>query len=137
MQIRDYRDGDFPAIRRLWERSGIYDPERGDDAASIRECNARGGSFLVICKENGTIVGSSWLTHDGRRLFLHHFCIDPICQGQGLGRQLAEASLSYARKIKRPVKLEVRRDNEAARALYEKLGFTTYEDYVPQMNHQP
>ena len=130
MWIRDYRPEDFPLVETLWKETGIYTAERGDTAEIIIRCNQSGGKFLVLEeKSSGILVGTSWITWDGRRLFLHHFAIRPDQQGQGLGRLLALKSLEFAREKNAPMKLEVHQSNHIAVDLYRSLGFTVFEDY--------
>lgn len=130
MLIRDYHPDDFPQIEDLWKKTGIYTEERGDTAEIILRCNQAGGKFLVLeDPASNKVAGTSWMTWDGRRLFLHHFAIDPIFQGKGYGRKLALASLAVARKKKCPMKLEVHSQNIPAVNLYKSLGFTVFEDY--------
>lgn len=130
MIIRDYREGDYPRIEELWKETGIYRADRGDTREVISRCNRQGGEFLVIEEPaGGRIVGTSWMTFDGRRIHLHHFAIHPSFQGMGWGRRLAEESLKHAGKLGCPVKLEVHDGNKAAIHLYESLGFVPFEDY--------
>jgi ribosomal protein S18 acetylase RimI-like enzyme len=75
------------------------------------------------------VVGTSWLTNDGRRLYLHHFAIDPEFQGGGLSKPLLRESLKIAREIGLQVKLEVHQDNERAINFYKKAGFQRLGDY--------
>ena len=138
MVFRDYHPGDFPQVETLWKETGIYSAERGDTAAIIERCNQNGGKFLVMVDPAfNQIIGTSWMTWDGRRLFLHHFAIHPLFQGQGHGRNLALQSLAFARHRKCPVKLEVHRDNTAAVNLYRSLGFKVFVDYEVYMHRNP
>lgn len=138
MTIRNYREGDFPTIENLWKDTGIYIRERGDTPEVIDRCNSLGGEFLVM-KENSTghIVGTSWMTYDGRRIHLHHFAIRPSHQGKGWGKILALESLQHARKRSCPVKLEVHDENRIAIHLYKSLGFVAFEDYHVYMILEP
>jgi len=130
MLIRDYKARDYPAIEALWKITGIYTFERGDRGDLIERCNRQGGRFLVMeQKQTGRICGTSWLTWDGRRIFLHHFAIHPDFQGRGLGRRLALESIEFARSLDCPVKLEVHRANNKAVNLYKSLGFEDFEGY--------
>ena len=105
-------------------------PERGDTAETILNCTAQGGHFIVMeLPEKQKIIGTSWLTWDGRRIFLHHFCIHPGYRKQGLGELLGYESMKFARKKNAQVKLEVHKENLAAKKLYKKLGFFAFEDY--------
>ena len=130
MIIRDYRPADFAQVEALWKDTGIYTLERGDTNEIIQHCNARGGKFLVLeDSENEQVTGTSWMTFDGRRVFLHHFAISSLMQGRGLGRILALESLKFAHELGFPLKLEVHRENIPAINLYKSLGFNVFEDY--------
>ncbi|MBN2697556.1 MAG: GNAT family N-acetyltransferase [Bacteroidales bacterium] len=134
MLIRDYRKGDYQEIAALWNETGVGNPARGDTEASVENCLSIGGRLLVMeDPAAGCIIGTSWMTFDGRRLFLHHFCIRPAYQGKGYGNQLTEASLGYIKSTGCQVKLEVHAGNRIARNLYEKYGFFNFEDYLIYM----
>lgn len=134
MIIRDYQNQDFDQVMGLWELTGIYTVERGDTLEIIERCLRLGGKFLVLVDPRcGKISGTSWMTWDGRRVFLHHFAIGPEIQGRGWGRKLAEKSLEFAREKDCPMKLEVHRDNTAAVKLYKSLGFEVFENYEVYM----
>jgi len=136
--IRDYFNPDFPQVQELWKATGIYTEERGDSPEIITRCNAHGGKFLVIeDTRSGKICGTSWMSWDGRRIFLHHFAVAPEIQGRGWGRKLAEASLAFAREKGQPVKLEVHQDNLPAVKLYRSLGFRVFEGYDMYMILDP
>ncbi len=130
MIIRDYRQSDFPQVEVLWKETCIYTEERGETDTIIQRCNSHGGKFLVMeDPATSLIVGTSWLTFDGRRVLLHHFAIKPSSQGKGLGQSLALESLKFARELDCPMKLEVHQDNQPAISLYKSLGFLAFEDY--------
>jgi len=130
MLIRDYRPEDYPLVEALWKETGIYTAERGDTAEIINRCNQSGGKLLIMEeKSTGLVAGTSWITWDGRRLFLHHFAIRHNLQGKGLGRTLALKSLEFAHKKNAPMKLEVHKSNHTAIHLYRSLGFKVFEDY--------
>ncbi len=128
--IRDYIPGDFPNLVELWKETGLWGEEREDHAHVIDRCNALGGKLLVMINSGDKrIIGSSWMTWDGRRIYLHHFCIKPAFRRRGLGRNLAEESMLFIRAKGAQVKLEVHKDNLAAKKLYENLGFFPFKDY--------
>ena len=128
--IRDYQRVDFDGLIKLWTATGIYGPERKDNRESIDKCNIFGGKMLVMEDTKiRNIMGSSWMTVDGRRLYLHHFCILPEYQGQGLGKALGYASLEFIKATGYQTKIEVHKENIRAKNLYEKLGFFSYTDY--------
>ncbi|MEN8221882.1 MAG: hypothetical protein ABFR36_01375 [Acidobacteriota bacterium] len=51
---------------------------RGDNLETIELSLKIGGKFIIMedALKPG-IIGTSWITFDGRRLHLHHFGIDP------------------------------------------------------------
>lgn len=128
--IRDYEAADHEKVVALWEATGLGGAVRGDDASVILRTLARGATFLVLeATGAGDIAGTSWMTDDARRIYLHHFGIAPGFQGRGLGKALLAASLERVRGTGLQIKLEVHRGNEAAIALYRRFGFTPLGDY--------
>lgn len=126
----DFNESEFEEIQELWVQTGMGDSERGDTANTIISCNELGGK-LIVMKEitSHEIVGTSWLTYDGRRIFLHHFGIKPVWQRKGLANLLAEETMKFIRSKGTQVKLEVQKDNLIAKRLYENLGFFVFDDY--------
>jgi ribosomal protein S18 acetylase RimI-like enzyme len=128
--IRDYRKGDYQGIMDLWIATDLGRPERGDNEKIIEESIKMGGSMQVMEeKASGNIIGTSWMTFDGRRIHLHHFGILPEHQGKGLARPLLKESLKFVKKKGSQVKIEVSRSNEKALNLYKEAGFKYLGDY--------
>jgi ribosomal protein S18 acetylase RimI-like enzyme len=127
--IRDFTPADYAAVLEVWTQVGMASPKRGDTLETIERTLGAGGRLLVL-ETGGRLVGTSWLTTDTRRTYLHHFAIRPDHQRRGLGRALLDATLAAARAIGLQVKLEVHRDNVAAIRLYESAGFAPLGDYV-------
>lgn len=127
---RDYESSDYPQLIRLWKETGIGNPERGDNERVIRTCLKTGGKLLVMeDKKSGILMGSCWITFDGRRMHMHHFAIKPEYQGKKFGFRLGQEALEYLKKEGRQVKLEVHKDNLIAKKLYKKLGFFSFTNY--------
>ncbi len=131
MSVRPYSKGDFPGIMGLWTATSLSRPERGDDEAAVERSIALGGAMLVMCDGNPgeNIIGTSWMTFDGRRIHMHHFAIAPAYQGRGLSGMLLKESLKFVKEKGYQVKLEVHRTNKAAVKLYQKAGFEYLGDY--------
>jgi ribosomal-protein-alanine N-acetyltransferase len=131
VRIRNYREGDYPGIMAVWTATDLGRQERGDDEVTIERTLAMGGAMLIMYDtENGDkIIGTSWLTCDGRRLHLHHFGILPEYQGRGLSHYLLKEALRIVREKGYQVKLEVHTTNEIALKLYTKAGFEYLGDY--------
>lgn len=128
--IREYRDGDFEGIIGFWDLTGMGTAERGDNKEIIENTIRLGGTLLVMEeKETGSIIGTSWMTFDGRRILLHHFGILPEFQGKGLSKILLKESLQYVKRKGAQVKLEVHSNNFKAINLYKKFGFRHLGEY--------
>ena len=127
--IRDYLPADFQHINRLWEITGLGAAWRGDHQGVINRSLKMGGHFLVAENQQNEIVGTAWMTFDGRRFHLHHVGVDPAWQRQGIGRELSRLCIARAQKKGIQVKLEVHRSNQAAISLYRQLGFEYLGDY--------
>ena len=131
VSIRDYRKGDFEAVNRLWIDTDMGGTIRGDDEKVILRTIMAGGRLRIMTEPaTDKIIGTSWLTTDHRRLYLHHFGISPEVQGKGLSKILLEDSLHLAKDFGLQVKLEVHRSNTIATELYKKYGFKDLGDYL-------
>lgn len=127
--IRDFRSTDFEGLSEVWQLTNLGNPARGDNLDIILQSIAMGGKLLVAVRKEGKIIGTSWMTFDGRRIHLHHFGVHPSYQRQGIGKMLARESLRFVKVKGYQVKLEVHRNNIAAINLYKQFGFQYLGDY--------
>jgi ribosomal protein S18 acetylase RimI-like enzyme len=128
--IREFIDSDYTEMLGLWESTGLGGAHRGDDLQIINRTIKMGGQLLLMIEKGSeSIVGTSWITVDGRRTFLHHFGIRADFQGNGLANILLNASLKLAKTFGLQIKLEVHKGNIKALGLYTKAGFTCLGDY--------
>src|ERR1035437_8542393 len=128
--IRDYQQEDFNQIAELWLLTGLGNPERGDNAETIkRTLEYRGKLLVMVSNPARQIIGTSWMTCDGLRILLHHFGILPDFQGKGLSKILLKESMLFVKKTGMQVKLEVHSSNIKAINLYNKFGFKMLKEY--------
>jgi ribosomal protein S18 acetylase RimI-like enzyme len=127
--IRDFIRSDFQGLMEVWQLTGLGSAQRGDSLEIIEHSIEIGGKMLMVEDSAGKIIGTSWMTFDGRRIHLHHFGIHPEYKRRGIGIMLAKESLKFVKQKGYQVKLEVHKDNLAAIELYKKLGFTYLGDY--------
>lgn len=127
--IRNYASGDYQEIEKFWEANGLGGSHRGDTQQILHNTLEAGGHLLLVADSDGTIVGTSWLTNDKRRTYLHHFGIGELHRRKGLAGALLKESLRIAREDGYQVKIEVHRNNIPALALYKKAGFGYLGDY--------
>jgi len=130
LNVRDYQPGDFPEIEKLWNATGMGGVVRGDDENAIENTLKQGGKLLILEEMiTNEIIGTSWMTLDGRRIYLHHFGIKPEHQGKGYSHLLMKASMEFAESTGKQIKLEVHINNKVATELYKKWGFQYLGDY--------
>jgi ribosomal protein S18 acetylase RimI-like enzyme len=128
--IRDYSSSDYKSIDKVWETTGMGGKERNDDEKTIQGSLDIGGRLLILeDSEDGRVIGTSWMTFDGRRIHLHHFGILPDFQGLGLSDELLRESLKHIKKKGYQAKLEVQSSNLKALNIYKKVGFQYLGDY--------
>lgn len=127
--IRDFNSADFDELMEIWQLTGLGSAQRGDNLGIIEQSINMGGKMLMVENLNGKIIGTSWMTFDGRRIHLHHFGVHPDYQRKGIGLMLANESLKFVKEKGYQVKLEVHKNNQAAIELYKKLGFTYLGNY--------
>ena len=120
---------DYDALYAFWQATPGVGLSQADSREGIACYLARnpGGSFQV--RLDDLIVGSVLGGHDGRRGFLHHLAVAPICRRQGVGRQLVNAALAALRAegIDK-CHLMVFTHNESAQAFWRKLGWVVREE---------
>ena len=114
----------------VWFQTDLSTKNRGDNEKTIENTLSLGGKLLIMEDiSNNKIIGTSWMTTDGRRLYLHHFGILPAYQGKGLSKLLLVESNKFAIKKGQQFKLEVHKDNDIAKKLYKNYGFRYLGDY--------
>ncbi len=129
MEIRDYSEKDYDQINSLWIETGLGGKARGD-TKDVIENTLKYGAKLLVLKKAGEIIGTSWMTTDKRRIYLHHFSIKPDYQGKGFSKLLMDESMKFVREQGLQVKLEVHKENFKALNLYKKYGFEYLGDYI-------
>ncbi len=128
--IRDYKTEDYEEMMEIWKDLGLGSKERGDNREVIDKTLKMGAKLFILENESKEIIGSSWITFDGRRLLLHHFGIKREYQGKGLSKILMNKTLEYAKEKNIQIKLEVHKDNIKAINLYKQYGFKELGDYL-------
>ncbi|MCX4097181.1 ribosomal protein S18-alanine N-acetyltransferase [Nocardia sp. alder85J] len=116
-------------IDRCVELERLLFPE--DDpwpAGAFRsELSGSHNHYVVARDGDGRMVGYAGIallgTHDHPEAEVHTIGVDPDCHRGGIGTRLLRALLTVAGHRGGPVFLEVRTDNVAAIALYERHGF--------------
>ncbi len=127
--IEDYKSVYFQGIVELWNELGLGGEHRGDTQQIVEQSLELGGRLLVALSSRGEVVGTSWMTFDGRRIHLHHFGVRKTYQRKGIGKMLTKTSVVHAKEKGYQIKLEVHKDNIPAINLYKTFGFKYLGDY--------
>ena len=148
--FRPARPEDLDALVELEQR--CFDGDRLS-RRSFRHWIRQAHSGLIVAHglsdeegAEGALAGYALviLQRGTRMARLYSTAADPACRGQGLGEQLMSAAERYAHREKRLyLRLEVRRDNDAAIRLYQRLGYKLfaetpdyYEDHQDALRFQ-
>ncbi|MDX1803634.1 MAG: peptidase C39 family protein [Alcanivorax sp.] len=84
----------------------------------VAECDDNLAGYVLVLLQQGT-----------RLARLYSIAVDPAYRGQQLGEALIKAGEDYAHQQRRLyLRLEVRRDNQRAIALYQRLGYRYFAD---------
>lgn len=130
IHIRDYKPEDYEQVQKVWAESGVGGAHRGDNKEIIEDSLRLGGKLLVLeDTKSKELLGTSWMTFDGRRIHLHHIGVLPEHQNRGYGTRLTQKSLEFAKEKGYQIKLEVKDDNLKAIEIYKNLGFKRLGDY--------
>ena len=114
---------DEDAVAALWRECGLTVPYN-DPAADFRFALGREASDVLVAREDGRVVATAMIGHDGHRGWLYYVAVAPALQGKGIGAQIVAAGEEWlkARGVVK-VQLLVRETNTRVVAFYEKLGF--------------
>ncbi len=124
----------FRTLLTAYEAGLDEDLRIPDAAAELRELPQRYSTgALILARAGGVPAGCVVVKRlDARRAEVKRLYVDPSARGLGLGRDLREAAIAYARErgFERVVLDTERRRLAVAYALYQALGFVECEAYA-------
>ncbi len=137
VSLRAAVDSDLPYLRQLY--AGTRETEMAqvpwppatkraflDQQFALQHAHYIGhfpGARFLLLQRGSVPVGRYYLWRDEADLLIVDISLVRQVQGQGIGGALIGRTQVLAVGHGRGVRLSVRRDNEAARRLYERLGF--------------
>ncbi|MGB2247719.1 MAG: GNAT family N-acetyltransferase/peptidase C39 family protein [Alcanivorax sediminis] len=142
--LRPALPADLDALTALEHR--CFDLDRLSRRSFQKWIKRRHEGFIIAETADRTLAGYALvLLQPGTRLArLYSIAVDPSLRGQKLGEKLMDAAERYAHEERRLyLRLEVRKDNHSAIALYEKRGYRLfgltpdyYEDHQDALRYQ-
>ena len=124
--VREATLDDLDALVRLEDDS--FDSDRLSRRSFRRFLQSDTDDLLVAADASGLLGYILLLKHRGTRLArLYSICVDRNARGRGIAEALMAAGEEAVRRAGcAHLRLEVRRDNQAAIALYRKLGYRLF-----------
>jgi len=122
--IRPFEPRDTEAVVALWQACGLTRPQNDPRKDVARKLKVNPEWFLVAEQAGGEIVGTVMAGYEGHRGWINYLGVAPALQRGGLGRLLMAEAETRLRAAGCPkINLQVRPDNRAAIAFYERIGF--------------
>ena len=107
----------------LWQACNLTRPWN-DPRKDIARKRAVQRELFLVAELDGRIVGSVMGGYEGHRGWVNYLAVDDVERRSGLGRRLMDEIETRLRALGCPkLNLQVRGDNRAALAFYQKLGF--------------
>src|SRR3984893_3483118 len=92
--IAPIEDGDVAAVIALWQACGLTRPWN-DPAAEIARGRNGTNAAVLVGRDNGAIVASSMVGHDGHRGWVYYVAVDPDHRQKGSGRAVMDAEVDW------------------------------------------
>ena len=128
MHIRPYEPADRLGVVNLWREVFPDAPAHNVPENDIRMKQAVQPELFFVAVDDGVVIGSAMAGYDGHRGWVYYVAVMPDHRGRGIGAALmgrAERELAAIGCSK--INLQVRQENEAARAFYEAIGYERQE----------
>jgi ribosomal protein S18 acetylase RimI-like enzyme len=130
LSIAPIEDADVTAVIALWQRCGLTRPWN-DPASDIALARRGPNSTILIGRDDGTIMATAMVGHDGHRGWVYYVAVDPQHRKKGFGRAIMTAAEDWLRACGiQKLLLMVRPDNTQVQAFYETLDYDEQERIV-------
>ncbi len=118
--IRNMQLSDIPGIIAI-EQLDSYSPWT---ALLIKDCINHEHYYNWVLESERDLVGYVMCNIAVSECHLMNIAIRPECRQQGYGQTLLKHAIATCKNLAEYMILEVRQDNQPAKQLYEKFGFT-------------
>jgi ribosomal protein S18 acetylase RimI-like enzyme len=130
LAIAPIDDADVAGVIALWRACGLTRPWN-DPAADIALARKGSNATVLIGRDNGSIVATVLVGHDGHRGWVYYLAVDPDRRHKGYGRVMMSAAEDWLRErgIEK-LQLLVRPDNRSVKNFYQSLGYSEQERII-------
>ncbi len=130
MNIRTMKSEDYDAVYALWlSCKGMGLNSVDDSQDGIDRFLLRNPETCFVAEENSEIIGAIIAGNDGRRGYIYHTAVSPICRRKGIGTALVQKALNAFSEIGiSKTALVVFDRNEDGNTFWENQGFTVRSD---------
>ncbi len=130
LAIGEIADADVADVVALWQACQLTRPWN-DPAADIALARKGANATVLVGRDDGAIVATVLVGHDGHRGWVYYLAVDSGRRGQGYGRLMMDAAERWLRErgIEK-LQLMVRPDNGAVKDFYQALGYAMQERII-------
>jgi ribosomal protein S18 acetylase RimI-like enzyme len=127
MRSRQLSFEDREDVVALWHLVGLTRPWN-DPVVDFDRAMSGPASTILGIRDNGGLVASAMVGHDGHRGWVYYVAVHPKRQGVGLGREIMEAAERWLRSCGAvKVHVMVRDANHRVQDFYGRLGYELAE----------
>ncbi|MDR0960533.1 MAG: GNAT family acetyltransferase [Propionibacteriaceae bacterium] len=131
MELIELTAGDCADAVALWDKVGLTRPWNDPVADFTRAINGPSSTVLGLRDDDGAVVGTAMVGHDGHRGWVYYLAVAPRLRSAGWGRALMEACEHWVVAQGVPkIQLMVRTSNESVLGFYDALGYERQDTVV-------
>jgi ribosomal protein S18 acetylase RimI-like enzyme len=130
LAITAIADADVADVIALWQACHLTRPWN-DPAADIALARKGSNAAVLTGRDNGLIVATVLVGHDGHRGWVYYLAVDPDHRHKGYGRVMMGAAEDWLRERGlEKLQLLVRSDNGQVKNFYQSLGYSMQERII-------
>lgn len=116
-----------------WTTEADYLDGQRTDPEDIASIIGTPGQSIHVLEQDGRLLASVHLRHQGEHCFLGMFAVSPTLQGGGIGRRLVEHAEAFARDTLKAtaMRMYVISIRDSLIAWYERLGYARTGETAP------
>ena len=132
--FRPFRMEDYERVMELWTLGGLpLKPQGRDSRESLdRQTTLPNILFLVAEEgEGGSVVGTVFATHDGRKGWINRLAVDERLRRRGIGVRLVRAAEDWLGSQGLDIlACLIEAENAVSMAFFEKLGYKKHPEII-------